>query len=65
MKKTCNTCEWFVEEVNGHMGHYSHAEAKKLRHGFCLKKKLFAETEPNDRACRRYQEEENELPGKN
>lgn len=57
MKKTCNTCEWFVEEVNGDIGNYNHEEAKKLKHGFCLRKDLFSEAEPSDNACKKYQEE--------
>lgn len=60
MKKTCNTCEWFVEEIKGKIGDYSHAEAKKQKHGFCLIKDLFTEAEPSDQACKKYQEETKE-----
>lgn len=57
MKKTCNTCEWFVEETRK-IGDYSHEEAKRRKHGFCLVKDLFTEAEPNDNACKGYREED-------
>ncbi len=55
-KKTCNTCEWFVEEADT-IGEYSHATAKSNGRGFCLIKDLFTVQEASDEACKEYQEE--------
>lgn len=61
MRKTCNTCEWFVEETET-IGNYSHIEAKERGRGFCLIKDLFTVQESTDSACREYEEEhKNEL----
>ena len=57
--KTCNSCEWFVEETDV-IGDYQHTEAKKKGRGFCLIKDLFTYAESNDKACSNYREEENE-----
>ncbi len=57
MKKTCNTCEWFVEEDE--TMNYSHREAKKNSEGFCLVKDFFTCVEANFQACKAYQEENN------
>lgn len=57
--KTCNTCEWFVEETDV-IGDYQHSEAKRLGEGFCLIKDLFTYARQEDKACEEYVEEKNE-----
>ena len=51
---TCNTCQWFVAEMDGKPGDYQHAEAVKEQKGFCLMQDLFTTVEPNYKACERY-----------
>ena len=55
--KTCNTCEWFVEETNK-IGDYQHKEAKEKGKGFCLIKDLFTYAESSDKACKEYRQED-------
>jgi hypothetical protein len=59
MMKACRMCSWFVEETDT-IGDYSHAEALKRNHGFCLVQDLFTNVEPGDRACGDFCEEKNE-----
>lgn len=56
---TCKECSWFVEETET-IGVYSHEEALKRNHGFCLIQDLFTNVEPEDRACSDFNEEKNE-----
>ena len=54
--KTCNTCEWFVEETETIVD-FSHRYAKEQGRGFCLIKDLFTMQDSTDKACKGYQEE--------
>lgn len=56
MKRTCESCRWFVEET-GINWDYSHKEAKRLGKGFCLVQNLFTNRESGDKACKEYLEE--------
>ena len=58
-KTTCESCSWFVEETET-IGDYSHEEAVKRQHGFCLVKDLFTNVEPDDKPCEDFCEEKNE-----
>ena len=53
-EKTCNTCQWFVAEMDGKPGDYQHAEAVKEQKGFCLVQDLFTDVKPKDEACEDY-----------
>ena len=53
---TCKECSWFVEEGEK-IGDYSHEEALKRNHGFCLIQDLFTNVEPDDKACEDFNEE--------
>lgn len=57
-EKTCNNCKYFVEEKD--LGNWSHEEAVKCGHGFCLMEDLFTDTNPSDPACINYKEYEKE-----
>ena len=54
MKKTCDTCEWLVDDTNGE---YSHKEAKEKGEGFCVLAELFTFKSASDQACKEYQRE--------
>lgn len=56
---TCKECSWFVEEGEK-IGDYSHEEALKRNHGFCLLQDLFTNVEPDDKACEDFNEEKND-----
>ena len=58
--KTCNSCSWFVEEVENEIGNYQHEEAVRLGRGFCLIKDFFTMQKPTDKACKDFNEEKNE-----
>lgn len=58
-KMTCESCSWFVEETET-IGDYSHEEAVKRQHGFCLVQDLFTNVEPDDKPCEDFCEEKNE-----
>lgn len=55
MKKTCATCQWFVEEDSN--GDYSHEKAKANGCGFCVMEDLFTDVDASFQACRDYTEE--------
>ena len=56
--KTCNTCEWFVEERKSNK--FDHKLAKENGKGFCLIQDLYTMVEPKDEACNEYAEEKKE-----
>lgn len=58
-KRTCRTCEWFVEETV-EIGYFSHRYAKEKGSGFCVLAELFTYKEATEKACKEYQKEQKE-----
>lgn len=59
-EKTCNNCQWFVEETST-IGDYQHDEAVKRGSGFCLMLDFISEVTPDTPACEEYTQAKDDI----